>query len=82
MRCTEIILGRRVEGGRLPVYFRGEKLRNEALIIGAQFLDVAGLVALRIEVVGVERAHCLQCDHVFGIGQMHVSILAVPSRKG
>lgn len=57
-------------GRRLPIKDRGEELGYETLIIWAEGLHINGLVALAVQVVWVERAHCGQCALVLFVGEV------------
>lgn len=62
----------------LPLDHVGEVLRDEALVVGLDLLNVHRLVALAVEVVGVERANGLESALVLGIREVRVRALAVP----
>ena len=68
-----------MQARRSPFDDVGEELRDEALVVRLDLLDVDGLVALAVEVVRVESSHSRQRLLVLGVGQVLVSVLAVPA---
>jgi hypothetical protein len=60
----------------------GQVLRDEGLVVGAQLAPVGALLALRVEVEGVEAAHGLELRGVARVGEARVGALAVPGVEG
>jgi hypothetical protein len=63
----------------LPIKHRGEELGNETLVIWTEGLDFNGFVALAVQVVWVERAHCGKSTLVLFVREVRVRVLSVPS---
>jgi hypothetical protein len=63
----------------LPIKDGGKEFGYEPLIIWAEGLDVHKLVALAIQVIWVERAHCGQSALVLFVREVRICSLTVPS---
>lgn len=66
-------------GRQLPLDDFGEELGNQALVVWLELLWLGGIIALAIEIVGVECPDCLKSTLVVGIGKVLVSVLTMPS---
>lgn len=58
-----------------------EELRNQPLVVRLELLWVYRFVALAVKIVRVERANSSQRSLVFGVCQVLVSVLAMPSTR-
>lgn len=61
-----------------PIQDRGEKFRDQALVIGTELCGIARLVVFAIEVVWVEGADGSEDLVVLLVGEVRVCVFAMP----
>src|ERR1700677_1169006 len=68
-------------GSLLPIKNRREELGNQAFIVRPEGLGVNRVIALAVQVVGVERANRSKGELVLFVCEVRVRALSVPSLR-